>query len=171
MDMKQVETLIKEAELLKGKMAYVKGVSNGTMKELHRASAMLEVGIQMLKDDRDEVVQNLALLISMDVMNEYKVSKEMCLAMLKYAGGELVKYENMADNPETPKDIVDIIDDYIIAIQMDVSAIVASVTKCSRLECPDGFTVPFEFYAPLVSAMDTIGKIEGAISGKDMVTA
>lgn len=170
MDMKQVETLIKEAELLKGKMAYVKGVSNGTMKELHRASAMLEVGIQMLKDDRDEVIQNLAMRLYENPMGDFEVTKEMCIAVLKYVGQELVKLENMAENPETPREIVDTIDEYSIAIQMDLSAVVASVTKCSRLEIPIGFVVPFDFYEPVIGAVGTIQKVEEALA-KETVQA
>lgn len=170
MNMKHVETLIKQAEVLKGKMAYVQGVSNGTMKELQRASAMLEVGIQMVKDDRDEVIQNLAMRLWKTPLDDYEITKEMCIALLKYVGQELVKLETTADHPKTDRKTVDIIDDYLHAIEMDLSAIVAAVTKCSRLEIPDGHTVPFEFYAPVVSAMDTISRVEDALS-KEVVTA
>lgn len=170
MDMRQVETLIKEAEALKGKLAYVKGVSDGTMKELHRASAMLEVGIQMLKDDKDELVQNLAWRLSQSVMDNYEITKEMCIEVLKYTGQELMKYQNMADDPKTDKGVASVIDKHMQIIEQDISMLVATVTKCSRLEVPDGFTVGFNFYAPAASGMNTVRLLEVAIA-KEMVTA
>lgn len=169
MNMREVNELLMMAAALRVKVSTIE-VSEGTKKELTRAMSMMTAAMQMVEDDKDEMIQNLAMRLAEDSLAELDIDKATCLSLLQYAGRELSRLEELADRPETDKRVVDIIDDYSGMIQNDLSAIVGAIESLRSNQLDDDAATIWEDYADVSGAMHTVKEVNEAL-GKETVQA